>query len=93
MALYYVFGDYRKAAKGPEGALYCFGQQIALALLLPLLLSQLYSRRSAHKQAYAEPLEDLRQFPGALPLSWERFYAARLAKEGPCLGGTETSKS
>ncbi len=77
---------------GPEGALYCFGQQIALALLLPLLLLQLYSRRSVHKQAYAEPLEDLRQFPGALPLSWERFFAPRLHKEAPSLGPTKPSK-
>ena len=87
MALYgarsvIFFCEGGRAARGPEGALYCFGQQIALALLLPLLLSQLYSRRSAHKR-FAEPLEDLRQFPGALPLSWERFL--RPAAQGPGL--------
>jgi len=31
----------RRLRAGPEGTLYCFGQQIALALLLPLLLWQL----------------------------------------------------
>ena len=60
--------------------------------MLPLLRWQLYSLRSVHRQAFAEPLEVLRQLPVLYRCRGSAFLRPRLNKEAPSLGPTKLSK-
>ena len=60
--------------------------------MLPLLPWQRYSLRSVHRQAFAEPLEVLRQSPVLYRCRGSAFLRPRLNKEAPSLGPTKLSK-